>query len=103
MKNVNKNTNLILALISAAVLAISVPAKAEENGFTLEDSIRTQIFMELKSNVKSMYQNAQLLVPSVDTSIASSVASNNANSGFVLPASINNGTDTKDKAVENIN
>ena len=76
MNLINLNSNVVFALVTAAVIAISVPAKAEEAGFTLEDSIRNQIFVELKSNVENLYRSGSLVVPDIDTSVAARVASN---------------------------
>ena len=39
-----KNTTAFIALVTAMVIAINQPVKVEDNGFTLEDSIRHQIF-----------------------------------------------------------
>jgi hypothetical protein len=103
MKLINLNTNIILALATSFLIAVAVPAQAEEAGFTLEDSIRKQIFLELKSNVESLYQNNQLLVPSIDTSAAARLASNTDANGFVLPISINGNAVAKDNTVGNIN
>jgi hypothetical protein len=103
MKYINLNTNVILALVTTVLIATGAPAQAEENGFTLEDSIRSQIFTELKSNVENLYQSSQLLVPSIDTSKASRIAGNTFNGGFALPISVNSNSLESDKAVENIN
>lgn len=103
MKLINLNTNAVLALVTAVVIAVSVPAKAEETGFTLEDSIRNQIFMELKANVQNLYQSGGLIVPSVDTSVAARIASTNASGEFALPININGITPDKERAVKNIN
>lgn len=103
MKLINLKSNVVLALVTAAVLATSVPAQAEEAGFTLEDSIRNQIFLELKANVQDLYRNGNLLLPSVDTSQAARVASNTANGGFVLPTTVGDNAAVKNSAVEKIN
>jgi len=95
--------NVVLALVTAAVLAASVPAQAEETSFTLEDAIRNQIFLELKSNVKSLYQNSGLLVPGVDTSLAARIASNNINNSFVLPVNTGGKVTEKNSTAEKIN
>lgn len=96
-----KNTNTFIALVAAMVIAISQPVKAEDNGFTLEDSIRHQIFQELKTNVNDLYCKGRLLAPGIDTLIAAKVASTNNNSTFISPAN-NNAGRGKD-SVENIN
>lgn len=103
MKYINLNTNIILALVTTVLIATGAPAQAEEIGFTLEDSIRSQIFTELKSNVENLYKSGQLLVPDVDTSTTSRIAGNSSNSGSVLPISVDNGSSGKDKIVESIN
>ena len=103
MRLVNLKTNVVLALVTAVVIAGSVPAQAEETGFTLEDSIRNQIFLELKSNVETLYKSDRLLVPSVDTSYAARVASSNTNGGFVLPVTIESIAPGKNKTYETIN
>jgi hypothetical protein len=103
MRLVNLKSKVVLALVTAVVIAGSVPAQAEEKGFTLEDSIRNQIFLELKSNVENLYQNSRLLVPSIDTSHAARVASSSTNSGFVLPNNNEGYVVVKNKVVENIN
>jgi hypothetical protein len=103
MKYINLNTNVILALVTTVLIATGVPAQAEENGFTLEDSIRSQIFTELKSNVENLYQSSQLLVPNIDTAKASRIAGNTSNSHLVLPISVNSDSLEPDNTVENIN
>ncbi len=103
MKFVNQNTNAILVLVAAIVIATSVPAKAEETGFTLEDSIRNQIFLELKSNVQNLYRSGNLLVPGVEISVAERVAANDSNSGFTLPLSTNGSATRAERPVNNIN
>ena len=103
MKYINLNTNVILALVTTVLIATGTPAQAEENGFTLEDSIRSQIFTELRSNVENLYQSSQLLVPNIDISKVSRVAGNNSNNGFVLPVSVNKNPSGKGETVESIN
>ena len=103
MKLINLNTNVVFALVVAAVIAISVPAKADEAGFTLEDSIRHQIFMELRANVQNLYHSGNLVVPGIDTSFASRVASNNSGSGYTLPINVNANETKEHKTVNNIN
>ena len=103
MKYINLNTNVILALVTTVLIATGTSAQAEENGFTLEDSIRSQIFTELKSNVENLYQSSQLLVPNIDTAKASRIAGNTSNGGFALPISVNSNSLEPDKTVENIN
>jgi hypothetical protein len=103
MKNINLNKNLILVLVTTVLLASGVAAQAEENGFTLENSIRNEIFLELKSNVENLYQSNQWIVPEIDTRVASRIVSNRSNSGFVIPVNRSSEPITKDNAVENIN
>ena len=103
MKFVYLKTNAVIAIIAAVVMAISVPANAEDKGFILEDSIREQIFMELKSNVRSLYQNANLIVPTVDTSIAARIASTSKNGNRVLPVISKHHEKLDDETVETIN
>ena len=101
MKLENQNRNALVALVAAMVVAIHQPVKAEDSGFTLEDSIRHQIFQELKTNVNELYRNGRLIVPGVDTSVAARVASTNDNSTFISPA--NNKADRGKDSVGNIN
>lgn len=103
MKLINLKSNAALALVTAAVLAASVPAQADETGFTLEDSIHKQIFLELKANVQELYRNSNLLVPSVDTSHAARVASNTDTVGINLPANVGGNAAIKNRVVEKTN
>jgi hypothetical protein len=103
MKLINLKSNVVLALVTALAIATSVPAQADEAGFTLEDSIRNQIFLELKANVQELYQNSSLFSPSVDTSYAAKVASNTTNDGFVLPTNVGDNAAVKNSDVEKIN
>jgi hypothetical protein len=102
MKVININLNAVVSVLAALVIAVSVPAQADETDFTLEDSIRHQIFLELKSNVKDLYQTGNLLVPNVDTSVSAIVASSNANSNYISPLNSDEKTG-KNEAVGNIN
>jgi hypothetical protein len=103
MKLEKQNTNVLVALVTAMVIAtaISLPVKVEDKDFTLEDSIRHQIFQELKTNVNDLYRNGRLLVPGIDTSVAARVASANDNSTFISPA--NNAADREKESIKNIN
>ena len=97
------SANILAALILASSMIVGAPLKAEEAGFTLEDSIRTQIFMELKSNVKNLYLNSQRVVPSIDTSTAAKIAGRSQNIGFSLPINNAAGFGKEENSVENIN
>ncbi len=103
MKFVKLNISVAVALLTAIVNVTSTSASAEETGFTLEDSIKNQIFLELKANVENLYQNGSLPVPGIDTALAARVVSNDENREFVLPVNMDAGTVAKDKIVENIN
>ena len=103
MKLINLKSNVVLALVTAAILATSVPAQADDTGFTLEDSIRNEIFLELKANVQDLYQNSSLLVPSAATSHAARVASNTDTGGFILPTNVGDNAAVKNNAVEKTN
>ena len=97
------SANILAALILAASMIVAAPLQAEETGFTLEESIRSQIFMELKSNVKNLYLNSQRVVPSIDTSSAAKIAGRSQNVGFSLP--INNAASygKEENSIGNIN
>ncbi|MFT5134420.1 MAG: hypothetical protein ACI9SC_002899 [Gammaproteobacteria bacterium] len=103
MKLINTNLNVVFAWLTALLIATSIPAQADETGFTLEDAIKHQIFVELKSNVEDLYRNGNLLVPGVDTSAAARVANGDVIGGFALPISVNGNKVMKNRAVENIN
>jgi len=103
MKNIKLNKNPILVLVATVLLASGATTQADENGFTLENSIRNEIFLELKSNVESLYQSNQWIVPEVDTRVASRIVGNHSNSGFVIPINRISEPITKDTAIENIN
>jgi hypothetical protein len=94
--------NRVIALVTTLLIASGMPVVAEEQGFTLEDSIRSQIFQELKSNVESLYRNSQLVVADIDTSKASHIAANNG-SRYFAPAGTSVDQQGKNKQVKNIN
>jgi hypothetical protein len=101
MKSINLMKNKVLALLTTLLIVSGTSLNAEELGFSLDDSIRKQVFQELKSNVESLYQDRQLLVPSIDTATSSRIAANN--SGFIFPVGTNAAQLDKDKKVESIN
>jgi hypothetical protein len=103
MKYFKLNTNVVLVLVTTILIATGTPSFAEEKGFTLDESIRQQVFTELKSNIENAYQNGFLLIPEIDTSFASRLADNNSAAGFVLPTSSGGGSVQNDSSVENVN
>lgn len=56
MKKLNRR--VAAALLSLAAGAASAATVAQESGFVLEDSIRRQVFEELKNNVNSLYRHS---------------------------------------------
>ena len=103
MKAKQLSANILAALILMSSMVVGAPLKAEEAGFTLEDSIRTQIFMELKSNVKNLYLNSQRVVPSIDTSVSARIAGRSQNIGFSLPINNSASYGKEENTVQNIN
>lgn len=98
-----KVRNLIMSAVIAASMALSSLAQAEESGFSFDDSIRHQVFVELKSNVETLFERSHLLVPAVDTSAASRIVSRKQSSGNVLPAGLGDNDVSDDDTVELIN
>lgn len=98
-----KNLNLNILVLAASLLAVSVPGMAEEAGFSVEDSIRQQIFMELKSNVRSLYRGDELLVPAIDTSNVSRVAHSRNGENPVIPTAEVDNSGRDRTVTDNIN
>lgn len=89
-------------LLAAALVGVSVAPAAEEAGFTMEDSIRQQIFTELKTNVHSLYRDNELLVPALDSSTAGKVAQERQGRDLLLPAQTRAGSPSV-KPAETVN
>ena len=102
MKLIKLQMKVTVTLLTAVVIVASLAASADETGFTLEGSIRQQVFTELKANVKDLYQNGILAVPDVDTSPTARVINNYANRKSVFPVNIHTNTFAIDKAAGNI-
>ncbi len=96
-------TQLLTALLGAALTFTSLTVNAEEAGFTLDESIRAQVFMELKSNVKSLYQHSYLIGPDTDTAASSGVIARTGNTGFTLPVNHKAVYGKEGKTAKNIN
>ena len=97
----NLKLNILAAFI--ALLAISQPGFAEEEGFFLENSIRQQIFLELKSNVHSLYRGLDLLVPEIDQAEVARIAHSQNGENLILPANASSNIEATKAVVEKIN
>ncbi len=102
MKLVNLHIKIVLALLTSVVISTSASAQAGESGFTLDDSIRTQIFLELKSNVESLYQSNRIYAADVETSTTTKIASGRDSIEFAVPLNLDNNTTTNSKSIETI-
>ncbi|NKB38234.1 MAG: hypothetical protein GKR93_13905 [Gammaproteobacteria bacterium] len=96
-------TILLTALLNLILAFTSLTANADDAGFTLDESIRKQVFLELTSNVKSLYRNSYLIVPDIDTATSARIAGRTDNIGFVLPLDQNAVYGKEEKKVDNIN
>ena len=85
MKLINLNTNAIITILAAIAITASAAVQAEENGKHLEDSMRHQILLELKTNVNDLYRNGSLSLKGVDSLNSSRVASANDSSVYISP------------------
>jgi hypothetical protein len=98
MKFINLKTKVTLALITALVIGTGAPVYAEGTGLTLEDSIRNQIFLELKDNVEHLYRNSREDVTRIEPTVTVHVVKRNIEAGFSPPLRIR-----KDSSVRTIN
>ena len=98
-----ENLRLNLLAVFVALVAVSQPSIAEEQGFFLENSIRQQIFLELKSNVHSLYRGLDLLVPEIDQAEVARIAHSPSGENLLLPVNAPSSIERNEVAVEKIN
>ena len=98
MKHSNIQNKIAFALI-AGLLSIAAPSQAEEAGFSMENSVRAQIFAELRANVQELYRNSHVLTRAADSRKDARVAVND--SDLALPA--HSGTARKNRNANSIN
>ena len=85
MKLINLNTNALITILAAIAITASAAIQADGNPKRLEDSMRHQIFLELKTNVNHLYLYGSQSLTKIDTSISTRVVSANNNSIYILP------------------
>ena len=98
-----KNLKLNLLAILVAFVAASQPGFAQDDGFVVEDSIRQQIFLELQSNVHSLYRGLDLLVPEIDQAEVARIAHSQSGESLILPANASSDIERESAVVETIN
>ena len=98
-----KNLKLNLLAIFVAFVAASQPGFAQDDGFVVEDSIRQQIFLELKSNVHSLYRGLDLLVPEIDQAEVARIAHSQNGENLILPVNASSNIEATKAVVEKIN
>ena len=82
MKNLNRQ---IFFALAASFLVGSANLVYAENAQTLEDSIRNQIFLELKENVEHLYQNSPKDLSDTQPTVTVNVVNQNIENGFSPP------------------
>lgn len=88
MRLLNLNNRLVLALLAVLSTTVLIPVKANEAGMTLDDSIRQQIFLELKDNVEYLYRNSRQNVNRIEPTITVQVVNRSIEGGFSPPLRI---------------